>query len=154
MIPIVFFAIAGYIADDFDGFVTLGIILWLLAILYLVKLSRSIEDKSRIFGNRTVLQIFILFFLTLTVSSFLLYKLPDANSEIATMGDSIWWTLQTATTSTFGTNVTSTEEGLYSSIIMIVGIGITDAFISTLASGLTRSRTSASLEGTQKRYFR
>jgi hypothetical protein len=73
MIPIVFFALAGQIADDFDGYITLGIILRLLAILYLLKLSRSIESKSRIFGNRTVLQIFTLFFLTLTVSSFLFY---------------------------------------------------------------------------------
>jgi voltage-gated potassium channel len=153
MIPIVFFAIAGYIADDFDGFVTLGIILRLLAILYLVKLSRSIEDKSRIFGNRAVLQIFILFFLTLTVSSFLFYKaeLPDANSEITTMGDAIWWTLQTATTSTFGPNVTSTEGRVLGGIIMIVGIGITGAFISTLASGLTRSRTSTSSEEDPKK---
>jgi hypothetical protein len=71
MIPVVFLALAGQFADDFDGYITLGIILRLLAILYLARLSRSIESKSRIFGNRTVLQIFILFFLTLTVSSFL-----------------------------------------------------------------------------------
>lgn len=104
MIPIVVFALAGFIADDFDGFVTLCIILRLLAILYLVKLSRSIKAKSRIFGNQTVLQNFIFFFLTLTVSSFLFYKseLPDSNSGIITMGDAIWWTLQTATTSPFG----------------------------------------------------
>lgn len=77
MIPIAFFAIAGFIADDFDGFVTLGITLLLLAILYLVKLSRSIEAESSIFGNRTALRIFILFFLTLTVSSFYFIKLNN-----------------------------------------------------------------------------
>jgi hypothetical protein len=77
MIPIVFFAIAGFIADDFDGFVTLGITLLLLAILYLVKLSRSIEAESSIFGNRTMLQIFILFFLNLTVSSFYFIELNN-----------------------------------------------------------------------------
>ena len=83
MIPIVFFAIG----DDLGSIVTLGIILRLLAILFLVKLSRSIENKSRIFGNRTILQIFILFFLTLTISSFLFYKAErtDAASEITNM---------------------------------------------------------------------
>ena len=148
MIPIVFFALAGQIADDFDGYITLGIILRLLAILYLLKLSRSIENKSRIFGNRTVLQTFILFFLTLTISSFLFYKAEhsDVNSQITSMGDALWWTLQTATTSTFGPNVSSAEGRVLGSIIMIVGIGITGAFISTLASGLTRSRTSRTSE--------
>jgi voltage-gated potassium channel len=148
MIPIVFFALAGQIADDFDGYITLGIILRLLAILYLARLSRSIESKSRIFGNRTVLQIFILFFLTLTVSSFLFYRAErsDVNSEITSMGDALWWTLQTATTSTFGPNVSSAEGRILGSIIMLVGIGITGAFISTLASGLTRSRTSTAPE--------
>ena len=103
MIPIVLFALAGKLSNDYDGYITLGIILRLLAILYLLKLSRSIEDKSRIFGNRTVLQIFIIFFLTLTVSSFLFYKAErsDVNSQITSMGDALWWTLQTATTSTF-----------------------------------------------------
>lgn len=148
MIPIVFFALAGQIADDFDGYITLGIILRLLAILYLLKLSRSIENKSRVFGNRTVLQIFILFFLTLTISSFLFYKAEhsDVNSQITSMGDALWWTLQTATTSTFGPNVSSAEGRILGSIIMIVGIGITGAFISTLASGLTRSRTNKTSE--------
>jgi hypothetical protein len=91
MIPIIFFASVGQIADDYDGYITLGIILRLFAILYLLRLSRSIEDKSRIFGNRTVLQIFIIFFLTLTVSSFLFYKAErsDVNSQITSMGDAL-----------------------------------------------------------------
>jgi len=50
----------------------------------------------------------------------------------------------------FWANVTSTE-GRVLGIIMIVGIGITGAFISTLASGLTRSRTSASSEEDAKK---
>jgi Ion channel len=62
------------------------------------------------------------------------------------MGDALWWTLQTATTSTFGPNVSSTEGRILGSVIMIVGIGITGAFISTLASGLTRSRASSTSE--------
>lgn len=142
MIPIVFFAIAGQLSNDYDGYITLGIMLRLLAILYLLRLSRSIENRSRIFGNRTVLQIFILFFLTLTISSFLFYRAEssDVNSEITTMGDAIWWTLQTATTSTYGPNATTSEARILGGIIMFIGIGITGAFISTLASGLTRSR--------------
>ena len=89
MIPIVLFAIAGLMSNDLDGYITLGIILRLLAILYLVRLSRSLENKSRMFGNRTVLHIFILLFLTLTISSFLFYKAErtDVNSQITSMGD-------------------------------------------------------------------
>jgi len=111
MIPIVFFALASQISNDYNGYITLGIMLRLLAILYLIRLSRSIEDKSRIFGNHTVLQIFIIFFLTLTVSSFLFYKFErsDVHSGIASMRDALWWTLQTATTSTFEPNATTTE---------------------------------------------
>lgn len=144
MIPIVIFAVAGQLSDDYNGYITLGTMLRLLAILYLLRLSRSIQNRSRIFGNRTVLQIFIIFFLTLTVSSFLFYRAErsDVNSQITSMGDALWWTLQTATTSTFGPNAATTEGRIIGSIIMLVGIGITGAFISTLASGLTRSRTS------------
>ena len=60
------------------------------------------------------------------------------------MGDAIWWTLQTATTSTFGPNAATVEGRVIGGIIMLVGIGITGAFISSLASGWTRSRTSSS----------
>jgi voltage-gated potassium channel len=152
MIPIILFALAGKISNDYDGYITLGIILRLLAILYLLKLSRSIQDKSRIFGNRTVLQIFIIFFLTLTISAFLFYKAEhsDVNSQITSMGDALWWTLQTVTTSTFGPNAATIEGRILGSIIMLVGIGITGAFISTLASGLTRSRTSLTSENDPK----
>jgi hypothetical protein len=75
MIPIVFFALAGQISNDHNGFITLGIALRLLAIIYLLKLSRSIEDKSRIFGNQITLQIFIVFILILIVSSFFSIRL-------------------------------------------------------------------------------
>jgi voltage-gated potassium channel len=143
MIPIVFFALAGQMSDNYDGFITVGIMLRLLAILYLIKLSRSIEDKSRILGSHVVLQIFIIFFLTLTISAFLFYNAErsDENSQITSMGDALWWTMQTVTTSTFGPNAITTEGRIVGSIIMLVGIGITGVFISTLASGLTRSRT-------------
>ena len=68
------------------------------------------------------------------------------------MGDALWWTLQTATTSTFGPNVENTEGRILGSIIMLVGIGITGAFVSTLASGLIRSRTTLTSERTRKLY--
>jgi hypothetical protein len=147
MIPIVVFALAGEISNNFDAFITLGVMLRILAIIYVIRLSRSIEDKSRILGSHLVLQIFILFFLALTISAFFFYSAERSaeNSEITSMGDALWWTLQTATTSTFGPNVTSADGRIVGSIIMLVGIGITGAFISTLAAGLTRSRTKGTI---------
>ena len=136
MIPIVVFALAGQRSDIFDGFIIMGVMLRLLAILYLIKLSRSIEDKSRILGGHVVLQIFIIFFLTLTISSFLFYS-----AEHSAMGNALWWTIQTASTSTFGPNAITPAGRIVGSIIMLVGIGITTTFISTLAAGLMRSRT-------------
>ena len=143
MIPIMVFALAGQSFGIYDGFITVGVMLRLLAILYLIKLSRSIEDKSRILGGHVVLQIFIIFFLILTISALLLYSAEHSapNSQITTMGDALWWTIQTASTSTFGPNAVTTEGRIVGSIIMLVGIGITSAFISTLAAGLTRSIT-------------
>ncbi|MFZ0895869.1 MAG: ion channel [Candidatus Nitrosopolaris sp.] len=143
MIPIVVFALAGQRSDIFDGFIIMGVMLRLLAILYLIKLSRSIEDKSRILGGHVVLQIFIIFFLTLTISAFLFYSAEHSapNSQITTMGDALWWTIQTASTSTFGPNAITPAGRIVGSIIMLVGIGITTTFISTLAAGLMRSRT-------------
>lgn len=142
MIPIVVFALAGQRSDIFDGFIIMGVMLRLLAILYLIKLSRSIEDKSRILGGHVVLQIFIIFFLTLTISAFLFYSAEHSapNSQITTMGDALWWTIQTASTSTFGPNAITPAGRIVGSIIMLVGIGITTTFISTLA-GLMRPRT-------------
>jgi hypothetical protein len=51
------------------------------------------------------------------------------------------WTLQTATASTFGRSAATPEGRILGSIIMLVGIGITGSFISTLAPRLTRSST-------------
>lgn len=143
MIPIVVFVLAGQSSNNYDGFVTVGIMLRSLAIIYLIKLSRSMEDRSRILGSHVTLQIFILFFLTLTFSAFLFYNAErsNENSQITSMGDALWWTIQTATTSTFGPNAVTTEGRIMGSIIMLVGIGITGAFISSLAAGLMRSRT-------------
>ena len=134
MIPIVVFALAGQRSDIFDGFIIMGVMLRLLAILYLIRLSRSIEDKSRILGGHVVLQIFIIFFLTLTISAFLFYSAEHSapNSQITTMGDALWWTIQTASTSTFGPNAITPAGRIVGSIIMLVGIGITTTFISTL----------------------
>jgi voltage-gated potassium channel len=143
MIPIVVFVLAGQSSINYDGFITVGIMLRLLAIIYLIKLSRSVEDRSRILGSHVTLQIFILFFLMLTFSTFLFYNAErsNENSQITSMGDALWWTIQTATTSTFGPNAVTNEGRIVGSIIMLAGIGITGAFISSLAAGLMRSRT-------------
>jgi ligand-gated ion channel len=142
MIPIIFFVLAGQSSTISDGFITVGVMLRVLAIIYVVKLSRSLEEKSRILGGHVLLQIFIGFFLTLTISAFLFYSAERTvpNSEITSMGDALWWTIQTASTSTFGPNPTTFAARLVGAIIMIVGIGITSSFISTLAAGLTKSR--------------
>jgi voltage-gated potassium channel len=84
---------------------------------------------------------FILF-LVLTVSSFLFYSVERtaANSQISSMGDALWWTIQTASTSTFGPNATTFAGRIVGSIIMLVGIGITSSFISAI---VCLSRTKA-----------
>ena len=56
------------------------------------------------------------------------------------MGDALWWTIQTASTATFGPDPDIAAGRIVGSIIMFVGIGITGIFISTLAAGLVRSR--------------
>lgn len=144
MIPIIVFALAAQGSDISDGYITVGVMLRVLAIIYVIKLSHSLEKKSRILGGHILLQIFILFFLTLTISAFLFYSAEHAavNSQITTMGDAVWWTIQTASTATFGPNATTIAGRIVGGIIMLVGIGITSSFISALASGLTKSRIS------------
>ena len=142
MIPIVVFALAAQGSDISDGFITVGIMLRLLAIIYVINLSYSLEEKSKILGGHVLMQIFIIFFLTLIISTFLFYSAEHkaAHSRITTMGDALWWTIQTTSTATFGPNP-STELGrIVGVIIMFVGIGVTTSFISTLAAALTKSR--------------
>ena len=97
MIRIVVFALIGQGSNIYDGFITVGVMLRFLAILYLIKLSRSVEDKSRILGGQVVLQIFIIFFLTLVILSLVFYSAEHSapNSEITNIGDALWWTIQT-----------------------------------------------------------
>src|SRR2546426_8366101 len=109
-------------------------------------ISRSItyrRNNSRILGGHVVLQIFVIFFLTLTISAFLFYSAEHSapNSQITTMGDALWWTIQTASTSIFGPNAITPAGRIVGSIIMLVGIGITTIFLSSLTAGLIRSRT-------------
>ena len=66
MIPIVIFALAQSI-DTYDGIITLVAIFRLLASIYVIRISRSLEDKSRILGGHTTLQVFVIFFLTLNI---------------------------------------------------------------------------------------
>jgi voltage-gated potassium channel len=56
------------------------------------------------------------------------------------MGDALWCTIQTTTTSTFGPNANTFAGRIIGGIIILVGIGITGSFISGLTAGLTRSR--------------
>ena len=111
MIRIVVFALIGQGSNIYDGFITVGVMLRFLAILYLIKLSRSVEDKSRILGGQVVLQIFIIFFLTLVILSLAFYSAEHSapNSEITNIGDALWWTIQTASTATFGPNAVTAE---------------------------------------------
>jgi Ion transport protein len=143
MIPIIVFALAAQNSDISDGFIAVGVILRVLAIIYVIKLSGSLQEKSRILGGHAVLQIFIIFFLTLTILALLFYSAEHSskNSQITTMGDALWWTIQTASTATFGPNTHTFVGRIVGGIIMLVGIGITSSFISTLAAGLTKSRT-------------
>ena len=83
MIPIVIFASAWSI-DTYDGIITLVAIFRLLALIYVIRISRSLEDKSRILGGHTTLQVFVIFFLTLNILAFLFYSVehPVENSQI------------------------------------------------------------------------
>lgn len=142
MIPIVIFALAGQGSDIFDGFITVGVMLRVILLIYVFKLSNFLEQKSKILGGHVLMQLFLIFFLTLIVSSFLFYyaEHKTANSHIKNMGDALWWTIQTTSTATFGPNPTTEVGRIVGTIIMFVGIGITGSFISTLAAGLTKSR--------------
>ena len=57
------------------------------------------------------------------------------------MEDALWWTIQTMSTATYGPNPSTSAGKIIGSITMIIGVGITGVFISTLAAGLTRLRT-------------
>ena len=112
MIPIVVFALAAQGSDISDGILTVGVMLRGLAIIYVFKLSPTLEEKSKILCGHVLMQLFIIFFLTLIILTFLFYfaehKTP--NSQIKNMGDALWWTIQTTSTATFGPN-TTTEVG-------------------------------------------
>jgi hypothetical protein len=61
------------------------------------------------------------------------------------MGDALWWTIQTMSTATYGPNPSTSAGRIIGSITMIIGVGITGVFISTLAAGLTRLRITQKL---------
>ncbi len=142
MIPIVVFALAAQGSDISDGIITVGVMLRGLTIINAFKLSPNLEEKSKILGGHVLLQLFIIFFLTLIILTFLFYSAEHktANSQIKNMGDALWWTIQTTSTATFGPNPTTDVGRIVGTITMFVGVGITSSFISTLAAGLTKSR--------------
>ena len=143
MIPVTVFVIAGQISVYYDGFLGIGIMLRLLGVIYLIRQSQFIGNRTKILGGNKTLQIFILFYLVLTISAFFFYiaEHSNGNSQITSMGDALWWTVQAVTTSTFGPNATTAEGRIIGTIVMLIGIAITGTFISTLAIGLTRSRS-------------
>lgn len=148
MVPVVVYVSVGQTSDYYDGFVAVGIMLRLLGLVYLISQFRFIGDKASIIGGHKTLQIFIIFYLVITISAFFFYLSEHFNtdSEITTMGDALWWTVQTVTTSTFGPNAVTTEGRIVGTIIMLLGIAVTGTFISTLAIGLTKSRSKSDTE--------
>jgi voltage-gated potassium channel len=146
MIPIAVFAAARSFTTH-DDIIVVGIMFRALGVLYVLRLFRFIKDNLTIFGGNRTLQVFINFFLALTITTFFFYTVEhtDQNSQINTMGDALWWTIQTMSTATYGPNPSTSAGRIIGSITMIIGVGIAGVFISTLAAGLTRLRT------TQKR---
>ena len=138
MVPIVVFGLFGQSTNTYVESITLGTLLRLLVIIYFIK--PFIEAKF--LRERVLLHIFIIFFLTLVVSSYLFYfaERSAPNSKITNLSDALWWTIQTASTATFGPNAITAGGRIVGAIIMLVGIGITSTFISTLAAELTRLR--------------
>jgi voltage-gated potassium channel len=142
MIPIAVFSAARSFTTHED-IIVVGIMFRGLGILYVLRLFRFIRDNSRIFGGNRTLQVFISFFLALTMTAFFFYAAEHSvrNSQIKTMGDSLWWTIQTMSTATYGPNPVTSAGRIIGSITMVIGVGITGVFISTLAAGLIRLRT-------------
>jgi hypothetical protein len=142
MIPIAVFAAARSFTTH-DDIIVVGIMFRALGVLYLLRLFRFIKDNLTIFGGNRTLQVFINFFLALTITTFFFYAVEhtDQNSQINTMGDALWWTIQTMSTATYGPNPSTSAGRIIGSITMIIGVGIAGVFISTLAAGLTRLRT-------------
>ena len=142
MIPIAVFAAARSFTTH-DDIIVVGIMFRALGVLYVLRLFRFIKDNLTIFGGNRTLQVFINFFLALTITTFFFYAVEhtDQNSQINTMGDALWWTIQTMSTATYGPNPSTSAGRIIGSITMIIGVGITGVFISTLAAGLTRLRT-------------
>jgi hypothetical protein len=140
MIPIAIFAIArSYTNEDT---IVLGIMFRALGILYVLRLFSPIESNLRIFGGHKILHTFLIFFMALTILTFFLYAEEHSvqNSQITTMGDALWVSIQTMSTSTYGPAPIGPPGKIISSITMIAGVGVTGVFISVLAAGLTRSR--------------
>jgi voltage-gated potassium channel len=141
MIPIAVFAAARSFTTH-DDIIVVGIMFRALGVLYVFRLFGFIKDNLTIFGGNKTLQVFINFFLALTITTFFFYAVEhtDQNSQINTMGDALWWTIQTMSTATYGPNPSTSAGRIIGGITMIIGVGITGVFISTLAAGLTRLR--------------
>lgn len=106
-------------------------------------MSRFVKNNLRIFGGNNILHVFVIFFVALTLTTYSFYAVEHTaqNSQINTMGDALWWTIQTMSTAIYGPSPITTAGEIVGSLTMIIGIGITGVFISTLAAGLTRMKT-------------
>ena len=142
MIPIVVFAAARSFTTH-DDIIVLGIMFRALGVLYLLRLFDFVKDNLRIFGGNKTLHVFVVFFMALTITAFFFYAVEhtDPNSQINTMADALWWTIQTMSTATYGPNPATSGGRIIGSVTMIIGVGVTGVFISTLAAGLTKLRT-------------
>ena len=123
--------------------IVVGILLRGLGVLYLLRMSRFAKNNLRIFGGNNILHVFVIFFVALTITTYSFYAVEHTaqNSQINTMGDALWWTIQTMSTATYGPSPITSGGEIVGSLTMIIGIGVTGIFISTLAVGLTRMRT-------------
>ena len=142
MIPIAVFAAAQSFTTH-DDIIVVGIMFRALGVLYLLRLFDFVKDNLRIFGGNKMLHVFVIFFMALTITAFFFYAAEhsEPNSQINTMGDALWWTIQTMSTATYGPNPATSAGRIVGSLTMVIGVGVTGVFISTLAAGLTRLRT-------------
>ena len=104
-----------------DDIIVLGIMFRALGVLYVLRLFDFVKDNLRIFGGNRTLQVFVVFFMALTITAFFFYVVEhyDPNSQINTMGDALWWTIQTMSTATYGPNPSTSAGRIIGSITKI-----------------------------------
>ena len=92
----------------------------------------------RIFGGNDILHVFVIFLLIGRHDSFYAVELLLRKS---TQWETLYGGRSTMSTATYGPSPITSGGEIVGSLTMIIGIGVTGVFISTLAVGLTRMRT-------------